>query len=58
MNYVHRSTHKQNRWLSCGPYRQPVRIDWRSMVMDVIIGGSIGSALLVFGLKILQGVAL
>lgn len=41
---VHRSYHKQDRWLYSGPYREPVRINWKELAEDAFWGLSIAIA--------------
>lgn len=43
---VHRSYHKQDRWLYSGPYREPVRINWKELAQDVFWGFAIGLSIL------------
>ena len=43
---VHRSYHKQDRWLYSGAYREPVGINWKELAVDAFWGFSIGIALL------------
>lgn len=45
MTRVHRTYHKQDRWLCSGPYREPVGINWKELAIDAFWGFSIGIAL-------------
>lgn len=44
---VHRSGYRESRWMSHGNYRPKVSIDWKALVADVLLGASLGLAILV-----------
>lgn len=50
-NYVYRSTHKKSRWMCEPEYREPIRVNWRELAIEVMIACPFASLLILIIIK-------